>query len=231
MIIISHRGAAGLAPENTLEGIEAAKSAEVDAVEIDVQLTKDKKLVLLHDQSLYRLTGRAVNVGDLTLKEINTTSTHSGHPIPTLEEALEHIGKTPVYLDCKGKGWPKVLAKTLEKHNTSDIAVGCVNQKELFEFAQLMPPVKTYLSDMTKPLSALYAAHTLKFTGVTLNFWTLNLLSYHYAMRSGLKVLVYTLNRPLLARFVHFLYPRAQIITDYPDRLAALSSKRRQTFK
>lgn len=231
MIIISHRGAAGLAPENTLEGIDAAKKAGVDSIEIDVRLTRDKKLVLFHDQSMYRLAGKAVNISDMTLKEVNTTSTHSGHPIPTLEEALEHIGKTPVYLDCKGKDWPKILVKVLKKYRLPDLSVGCVNQRELFEFSQLMPKVKTYLSDLTKSTDTLYAAKALKFNGVTLNFWTLNPLTYFYALRNNLEILVYTLNRPILARFVHFLYPRTQIITDFPNRLAVLSSKRSRSSK
>ncbi len=231
MKIISHRGAAGLAPENTLEGIDAAKAAGANMIEIDVRLTRDKHLVLAHDHSLYRITGQTVNISDLSLKEVTTTTTHSGHPIPTIEEALEHLGSMPVLIDCKGKGWPKALGAALSKYKIKRPNVICIDQAELFEFHQLMPRAKVYFSDSTKSLNtlhALYVARALKFTGVTLNFWTLNLLSYHYAMRSGLEVVVYTLNRPLLARFLHFLYPKAQIITDFPDRLANLSKRRRR---
>ena len=226
MKIISHRGAAGLAPENTLAGIDKAIETGVDYIEVDMRPTKDKHLVLLHDQSLYRINGTLNRADDLTLKEISTTRTHSGHPIPTLQEALEHSGDTPLFIDCKGKDWPEVLAKLLKKHNGPPPSVICPNQNQLFQFKQLMPSLDTYLSNRTNPLNAMYAAKTLGFNGVSLNFWTLNPISYFYAKRYNLKIMAYTVNRTLLARFIHFLYPKALIITDFPDKLAKLSIKR-----
>lgn len=231
MIVISHRGAAGLAPENTLEGIDEAKKAGVDKIEVDIRISKDKRLVLFHDQSMYRITGKSDKISDLSLKEINITSTHSGHPIPSLEEALEHSRDIPLFIDCRGKDWPSLLANTLKKHSGPKPSVSCSNQRELFEFSQLMPDVNVYLSNLTKPFSALFTARTLGFKGVSLNFWTLNPFLYFYTKRFGLDIIAYTVNRPTLARFLHFLYPRAQIVTDFPDRLSLLSNKRRRTSK
>jgi glycerophosphoryl diester phosphodiesterase len=228
MIIISHRGAAGLAPENTLAGIDEAIKAGVDKIEIDVQVTKDNRLVLFHDNSMYRITGKTQSISELTLKEVSTTTTHSGQPIPTLEEAIEHAGDCPLLLDCKGNNWPKLLASAIKKHNYPLPSVSSPSQQDLYEFRQLVPESKVYLSDLTKPLGALYAARTLGFNGVSLNFWTLNPLSYHYAKRYGLEIIAYTVNRTILARFLHFLYPRAIITTDFPNRLAKLSTRRRK---
>jgi len=56
MIIMGHRGAAGLEPENTLLSIERAMEIGVDAVEIDVRLSKDKELVVIHDATVDRTT-------------------------------------------------------------------------------------------------------------------------------------------------------------------------------
>ena len=57
MKIIGHRGAAGLALENTLPGIELARLLGVDAIEIDVRKTKDNQLILCHDADLKRVAG------------------------------------------------------------------------------------------------------------------------------------------------------------------------------
>lgn len=70
MLVIGHRGAAGLAPENTLVGVEKAIEAKVDGIEFDIRSTKDGKLVALHDSSLYRITGKNRYVSDLTLKKL-----------------------------------------------------------------------------------------------------------------------------------------------------------------
>ena len=52
----AHRGASGYAPENTLEAFEMAVKQQADGVELDVQLTKDGELVVLHDETLDRTT-------------------------------------------------------------------------------------------------------------------------------------------------------------------------------
>jgi glycerophosphoryl diester phosphodiesterase len=70
MIITSHRGAGFLEPENTLRAIRRAIALEADQVEIDVQLTRDGHLVLMHDSTVDRTTNGTGNVADLTLDEI-----------------------------------------------------------------------------------------------------------------------------------------------------------------
>src|SRR5688572_2551541 len=116
MIIIGHRGAAGIEPENTIPSIDAAVAEGVDMIEFDLRVTKDKHLVVFHDPNLLRISGINRNVSDMTLKEIQLTSTRSGHPIPTFHEAMEAAGDIPVLLDCKGKGWADALIKALEHY-------------------------------------------------------------------------------------------------------------------
>lgn len=230
MVIIGHRGAAGLAPENTIASIDEAIDAGVDGIEFDIQLTRDNHFVLMHDASLYRITGDDAHVSDLTLKQINITSTKSGHPIPSLEEALEHIlehkADIPIYLDLKGKDWAKPLHNVVKNYPKAKIALTTTNAKELFKFKTLNPGAETFFSEPTKPLSAVYTAERFGFTGTTLNFWILNPLCYFYAKQNGLMIMVYTVNHPFIARFLHFFYPKVRIITNSPDKLAKLSALR-----
>lgn len=104
LIAVAHRGASGHAPENTLAALNAAKRLGAQTVEIDVQLTEDDEIVLMHDTTLERTTnatevfpGRdSYAVGDFTLAEIEQLEAGSwfapafeGEPVPTLGTALE----------------------------------------------------------------------------------------------------------------------------------------------
>lgn len=86
-LVISHRGAGALAPENTLEGIRAAALCKADYVEVDVRLSRDGELVLMHDESVDRTTNGKGLVEELDLKELKALRAH-GQEIPTLGEAL-----------------------------------------------------------------------------------------------------------------------------------------------
>lgn len=99
--IVGHRGAKGVAPENTLSSFQAALDAGVDMIELDVHLSKDGHLVVIHDPALDRTTDGQGMVGDLTLAELkalNAAAQFPGsHPygiqrIPTLQEVYDLVG-------------------------------------------------------------------------------------------------------------------------------------------
>lgn len=96
--VIGHRGCAGYAPENTIEGIHTAADMGVEWVELDVKLTKDHVPILFHDETLERTTNGHGAIKDLTLKELKDLEAGSwfadsftGITVPTLEEALDAI--------------------------------------------------------------------------------------------------------------------------------------------
>ncbi|MEA1939740.1 MAG: glycerophosphodiester phosphodiesterase family protein [Candidatus Caldatribacteriota bacterium] len=69
-LIIGHRGAKGIAPENSLSGFKRAVELGIDGVELDVHLTRDGKLIVLHDMDLKRLIGQNIPIKQLTFKEL-----------------------------------------------------------------------------------------------------------------------------------------------------------------
>ncbi|MDD5014428.1 MAG: glycerophosphodiester phosphodiesterase family protein [Atribacterota bacterium] len=69
-LIIGHRGAKGIAPENSLSGFKKAVELGIDGVELDVHLTRDGKLIVIHDMDLKRLTGLKIPIKQLTFKEL-----------------------------------------------------------------------------------------------------------------------------------------------------------------
>src|SRR5947208_1574738 len=105
MKVSGHRGAAGLAPENTFAGFELALALGVDGIETDVQKTKDGKLVLFHDSLLDRTTDGAGALQETTWQTLQQLdagswfdSAYAGERIPLLIEVLKRYG-TRTYFD------------------------------------------------------------------------------------------------------------------------------------
>ena len=89
LIIIGHRGAPVLALENTLESFIKAFEADVNGIELDVQLSKDGELVVFHDWRLENITGSSYNIEDIDYSEIRDLSLINKCPIPLLNEVLD----------------------------------------------------------------------------------------------------------------------------------------------
>lgn len=101
-IVIAHRGASGVAPENTLAAVRAAVEAGADACELDVRATKDGYLVLLHDAILDRTTDGAGLLQESTLAAVRMLDAgawmerpHAGERVPTLREVLDELKGSP----------------------------------------------------------------------------------------------------------------------------------------
>src|SRR5512140_3219428 len=94
--VTAHRGFSGENPENTLASFRAAIAAGADMVELDVHLTRDNELVVIHDDTLERTTDGKGNVADKTLAELKALDAgfkfnpqFAGERIPTLAEGLD----------------------------------------------------------------------------------------------------------------------------------------------
>jgi glycerophosphoryl diester phosphodiesterase len=219
MKIIGHRGAAGLALENSLASIRAALAAGVDAIEIDVRLTKDDQLVLCHDPDLLSVTGKSLTIRDLTLAEIRKLKTLNGEPVPTLIEALQTAAPTPIIIELKDPDSAHVLIQLLENQSLQSISVASFKHAELGIIKKHYPGITTYALEHTKPFDILHDTYLAGANGIGLNFWLLNPLTYWRARRRQLNVYVYTVNNPFLAWWLSIMYPRVAICTDYPNRL------------
>lgn len=103
MRVIAHRGFAATAPENTIEAIGSVATKGADAVEFDVRRCGSGELVVIHDETIDRVTGGEGTVTELSLDELRTkTVLESGERIPTLEEVLDAI-PVGVEVNCELK--------------------------------------------------------------------------------------------------------------------------------
>jgi len=100
---VGHRGASALAPENTLRSVELAIAFGLDLVEVDVHLSRDGELVVVHDADLRRLAGRPDAIADRTAAELARVALGHGQGVPALRDVLalarRRIG---VYVELKG---------------------------------------------------------------------------------------------------------------------------------
>lgn len=107
--VVAHRGGSLLAPENTLLAFEAGIKAKADQLELDIHLSKDDVMIIMHDPTLKRTTNQSGTIGDYTvdeLKQFNAASSHEGHPfteIPTLKEVLDLVKDTDLELQIEIK--------------------------------------------------------------------------------------------------------------------------------
>jgi glycerophosphoryl diester phosphodiesterase len=146
---IGHRGAAALAPGNTLASLERAVAEGVDAVEFDVLDLDDGTLVLAHSDDLLEVSGGLApgRVRDLSLAELQ----RSVPGLPTLDEALVFLAQrapaTGVHLDLKWTGYEREAVEALRRHGLVGRAlVSSVFQESLRTIGALEPGVRLGLA-------------------------------------------------------------------------------------
>ncbi len=220
MKIIGHRGAAGLALENTLPSFELAKLIGVDSIELDVHKTKDNHLVVIHDADLRRVAPNLKNtqVRRLSLKELKKITLRDNQStIPTLEEVLTSTQDTPLYIELKAEGCTDDLIKILNKYKINKVTIASFKLNELSILRKLRPDLRLFGLERTKPIDIIHYARTLKLDGIGLNFWLLNPLTYLLARRANLGMYVYTVNNRFIGKLIHLIYPKVEVCTDHPE--------------
>lgn len=230
--VFAHRGASGYAPENTLEAFALAGEQGAQGIELDVQLTKDGEVVVIHDETIDRVSTGKGAVRDYTLEELRRFSFHNhkkeyeGVQIPTLREVLEQVkpGGMEVNIELKtGICWyPGLEEKTVELVKAAGmenrVIYSSFNHYSVQKILELDGEAETaYLySDVL-----LNVENYAKNTGVC----GLHPAVYHLKMadflesyrRSGLKVRVWTVNDEADMR--QFIEKDLEaVITNYPDR-------------
>lgn len=219
MKIIGHRGAAGLALENTKASFQQALDLGVPVVELDVRLTFDKILVVAHDNDLKRIANDPRKISDCTWAELSSVELNDGSRLLLLEDALTMLKKVQVLIELKDSESEYAILSVLDKFPNSDIVIISFNMGRLVSLKKLRPELPIYLSERTKAIENIQFARKHHFNGVMMNYWIISPAAYWLARRAKLTVCVYTVNSRFIAWFLKILYPNVQICTDFPDKL------------
>ena len=215
-LVIGHRGAAGLAPENTLPSFELAYELGVSGIELDVHLVADR-LVVIHDDTLERTTNGQGEFAHMDFATLRGFDAGGGSSIPLLEEVLARLPPgIGINIELKGSQTAEPTAKLLAAYPDLDVLVSSFEHLELAHFHRLRPAVRV------APLFHRWHRDVWR-TVTALNAWSIN-LSHKIVNRTiieeaelrGVKILVYTINDLIEARRVLGLGATG-VFTDYPD--------------
>ena len=216
--VIGHRGAAGVAPENTLASFSQAVRFGVDAVELDVHLSADERLVVIHDERVDRTTNGKGQVAAATLAALRRLDAGSGERIPTLDEVLEAVPtRIAVNIELKGRGTAAPVARALAGC-TRPLLVSAFDHAELARFHGLCSAVPC------APLLGKWRRGVLD-TARALDAWSVNVAdriaepaTVSAVRDSGRRCLVFTVNDAQRAAALRAIGV-AGVFSDFPDRL------------
>lgn len=233
--IFAHRGASGQYPENTMRAFKEAKKAGVAGIELDVQLTKEGQVVVIHDETLDRTTTGAGYVMDMTLEEIKkldagswfSTQFHE-EKVPTLEEVFQWLSEgnhnLRVNIELKNyvmhyKGLEeKVLALIEAYHLEERIIISSFNAFSLQRVRMLHPTIEIGYLIYGMSENAVWIAEEI---GANAIHCQPGYALSHYAeeaKKAGFPLRIYTVNNR--EEFTQLREIGVDVImTDYPARL------------
>jgi glycerophosphoryl diester phosphodiesterase len=230
MLIIGHRGAAGLAPENTIEAFQAGINVGADILEFDVQATFDKKLLVVHDSTLLRTHKKSHIIRWSKLASIKE-ATAKGHKISTLDEVLDQFfGRVLLNLEIKSRGTGKLVAEFIRDNyiqkpsDWQNILFSSFKPSELRAVRDVSKHAELAMLHHRNPFVFMAYQRQLNLTAVGFHRLYINSLSLAVASQLNLFTYAYTVNRPEAAKMLSQRKIDA-IVTDDPKTMRAKLAK------
>ncbi|MGW0788030.1 glycerophosphodiester phosphodiesterase [Streptomyces sp. NPDC002911] len=215
-LTIGHRGVMGVEPENTLRSFAHAEQAGMDVVELDLHLSKDGALAVMHDAAVDRTTDGRGLIAEKTMAELRELDAGQGERVPVLEEVLDAIG-SPVQAEIKDVAAARVLAEVMLRRDLAGrVEVSSFHDEAVAEIAQLVPGVRTVLIASRWEGDVVDRAKAVGAATVALNIRRLTLEVVEQAHAEGLKVIGWVVNTQDQMRLVRALGLDGAT-TDYPE--------------
>ena len=244
--VIAHRGASRVAPENTLRAVRAAVRAGADMVEVDVRLTADRELVLVHDATLTRTTDVEQQypdrapwyVGDFTLRELRELDAGSwkderfaGEHVPTLAQALRVVeGRSALLIELKDPVRDACMEALIAEHITADgtatgpadprheVVIQSFDYLAVARFAALQPDVPAVVLTTRAPSATELKLYGQFADGLAPPQREVDRTLVADVQRRGLRITPYTVNdRPTMRRLIRWGVDG--VVSDVPGRL------------
>ncbi|MDP3181541.1 MAG: glycerophosphodiester phosphodiesterase family protein [Desulfobaccales bacterium] len=196
--IMGHRGAPAYEPENTLRSIRRALKMGVAAVEVDVQLTRDGLLVVIHDDTLDRTTNGHGAVKDFTFAELRALDAGKGEPIPSLKEVVDLIkGRAHLVVELKQPEAAPALLQFFQDHLIFDAAqVISFWHPVLKTLKEQEPRLRTGVLMVGCPADPAGLALAARAETLVLNYRYVNRELVDAAHRQGIRVIVWNIDDP-----------------------------------
>ncbi|MDR7420633.1 MAG: glycerophosphodiester phosphodiesterase family protein [Armatimonadota bacterium] len=252
-LVVAHRGASAYAPENTLPAFELACDQGADVIELDVHLTRDDEVVVMHDHRVDRTTDGRGEVRALTLREIASLDAGAwfgaawrGTGVPTLRDVLDRFaGRVLIDIEIKGgvtSGWRtggvredaaasvRLARRTLEVVREAGalarVVIASFGPRALASVIETCPDVPTQWSVFSRDIAqdCAFAAQA-RFDVISPQAYAATRANVETAHRHGLAVYIYAGDGDDATARVMDSGADA-VKTDRPDRLRALVAAR-----
>ncbi len=225
--IIAHRGASLKYPENTFLAFDRAVSAGAQAIETDLRMSADGRIVLCHDDFV-DYHGERKPISSLSFKQLQSLSLGRRQRIPEFEDFLDtYGGRIPLILEIKETGLAEPVSRCLKVRRLDDSCeVTSFYLSELLNMKKLRPhvPLSLALSAMPEPLAAVLLEEGIRTVSLQRSFVSRAVV--RFLKQRGMSVRVYAVNSSEEAARL-FRWGVRSIFTDDPGRMQQFISSRK----
>ncbi|MFG2891417.1 glycerophosphodiester phosphodiesterase family protein [Streptomyces sp. Pv4-95] len=215
-LTIGHRGIMGVEPENTLRSFVRAEHEGLDVIELDLHLSKDGALVVMHDADVDRTTDGTGPIAERTLAELRELDAGRGERIPVFEEVVEAVG-APLQAEIKDVAAAQALAEVMRSRDlVGRVDVISFHDEALAAIRTLLPGVRTALVGSRYGADIVDRAQAVGASMLSLNIRRLTLELVERAHAAQLRVLGWTVNTHDHLRLARGLGLDG-VVTDQPE--------------
>lgn len=225
MLKIAHRGAKAYEPENTLQAFQKALDLNSDGIELDVHLSADEDIIVIHDETIDRTTNGKGLVNDFTLAELKSFLIDGKNQIPTLNEVFALVDKKClINIELKGLGTPSKVVSLIEQYiseknwNYNHFIISSFDWNMLQETSTLNSKIAIGVLTEENLDTALAFAEKIKAKAIHPDFNLLNEENVRQIQEKGFLVLPWTVNTKEDIQKVKSFKVNG-IISDNPDKI------------
>ena len=206
----------GVEPENTLRSFVAAQQAGLDVIELDLHLSKDGELVVMHDAYVDRTTDGSGPIAEKTFAELRALNAGLGERIPVFEEVLDAV-TAPLQAEIKDLAAARALAEVMHRRDlVGRVEVLSFHDEAIAEIARLVPGVRTALVASRYGTDVVERATVVGATSLVLNIRRLTLEIVEYARKADRRIIGWVVNTQDHLRLTRALGLDGAT-TDYPE--------------
>jgi glycerophosphoryl diester phosphodiesterase len=225
LLKIAHRGAKGYEPENTLQAFQKALDLHADGIELDVHLSADGQIIVIHDETIDKMTNGKGHVNTLSLPELKSFLIDDQHEIPTLNEVFDLVDKKClINIELKNAATLGMVILLIEEYVTkkkwsyNHFIVSSFDWIALKEVHNLNQNIPIGVLTETDLHLALAFAETIKAKAIHPYYHLLNSEITKEIQEKGFLVLPWTVNIEEDIQKIKS-YNVNGIITDFPDKI------------
>lgn len=225
MLKIAHRGAKGYEPENTLKAFQKALDLNADGIELDVHLSADGHIIVMHDETIDKMTNGKGEITQFTLAELKSFLIGGQYKIPTLNEVFDLVDKKSfINVELKNADTSSQVAALIETYikekswNYEHFIISSFDWNALKEVQNLNPNIPIGVLTEENLNTALTFAETIKAKAIHPDYQLLDAENVSEIKKKGFLVFPWTVNKEEDIQKIKD-YNVDGIISDFPDKI------------